>query len=311
MAGGISEAPASEATAPAKRWGKDYFPNSQVVTQNGDKLSFYDDVVHDRMVVFSFIYTSCRDICPLVTARLAQVREKMSAEARRKIKFVSITIDPEHDGPAELKAHAEAFNTDPDWLFLSGKPSDIRLINHKLGERSRALGEHRNEIVLGNDLNGTWARDSAFTDLNVLTATIQSMDATLRSPEASGSGATAAVVGDELLPGQALFAKACAGCHTVGNGQRVGPDLAGVTRRRERAWLTRYIMDPYRMRAEDDPIARELASRYKAVRMPKLELSNDDASDVLAYLEAMTYKVNAELAGAAASAHAGHHHHQH
>jgi len=264
--------------------------------------------------VFSFIYTSCRDICPLVTARLAQVRERMSPEARRRIKFVSITIDPEHDGPTELKAHAEAFNTDPDWLFLTGKPSDVRLINHKLGERSRALGEHRNEIVLGNDLNGTWARDSAFTDLNVLAATIQSMDATLRSPEMQVSGTPGAVVGDEILPGQALFAKACAGCHTVGNGQRVGPDLAGVTRRRDRAWLTRYIMDPYRMRAEGDPIARELADRFKTVRMPKLELSNDDSSDVLAYLDAMTYKVNAELAGAA-SAHAGHgsghNHHQH
>jgi hypothetical protein len=61
----------------AATWGEGYLPNIPVVTQNGEKLRFFDDVIKGKIVVISFIYTSCRDICPVVTARLAQVQDKL------------------------------------------------------------------------------------------------------------------------------------------------------------------------------------------------------------------------------------------
>lgn len=285
-------ASSSPAAAQLKRWDSSYFPNLPVVTQDGVELKFYDDVIKDKLVVISFIYTSCRDICPLVTARLAQVREKLG-EAQDRFTFVSITIDPEHDGPAQLKAHADAFQVGPGWLFLTGVPSDIQQIRHKLGERSRSLTEHRNEVVLGNDPAGDWARDSAFTDLNVLASTILTMDRSLKRPEGqAGAQSARAVRSDVVLPGQALYTKACAGCHTIGFGDRVGPDLNGVTQRRDRAWLSRFIVEPEKVRASNDSIAMELVARFKSVRMPTLGLSSDDATDLLAYLDAQTYRAS-------------------
>jgi len=82
-----------------------------------------------------------------------------------------------------------------------------------------------------------------------------------------------------------LFHSRCGACHTIGNGDRVGPDLAGVTRRRDRAWLGRYLAEPDRMRAEGDPIATALFKKYNGVPMPNLRLSSIEIAALLSYLE--------------------------
>ena len=73
--------------AQGRRWGEGYMPNLPVVTQDGKTLQFYDDVIKGKMVVISFIYTNCPDICPLATARLAQVEDKLGDVAGRDIFF--------------------------------------------------------------------------------------------------------------------------------------------------------------------------------------------------------------------------------
>jgi protein SCO1/2 len=74
--------------AQAGRWGKDYVPNVAVVTQDGKTLQFYDDPIKDKIVVLSFIYTSCKDICPLATARLGEARAKLGSRVGRDIFFI-------------------------------------------------------------------------------------------------------------------------------------------------------------------------------------------------------------------------------
>lgn len=84
--------------------------------------------------------------------------------------------------------------------------------------------------------------------------------------------------------GHTLFQQRCLACHTVGQGDRVGPDLAGVGARRDRAWLTRWISAPDRMLAEHDPLATELLQKYRSVPMPNLGLAPDEVAAVIAYL---------------------------
>ena len=88
--------------AQASRWGKSYFPNASVVTHDGKTLQFYDDLIKDKVFVISFLFTTCRDICPLATARLAELQEKLGDSMGRDIFFYSITIDPETDTPERL-----------------------------------------------------------------------------------------------------------------------------------------------------------------------------------------------------------------
>ena len=93
--------------ASAARWGKDYFPNATVVTQDGKTLNFYDDLIKDKIFVISFLFTSCKDICPLATARLAELQEKLGDSLGRDIFFYSLSIDPETDTPERLKQYAD------------------------------------------------------------------------------------------------------------------------------------------------------------------------------------------------------------
>jgi protein SCO1 len=312
----VACSPASIA-AEDNRWGSGYFPNLPVVNQDGKTLNFYDDVIKDKIVVISFIYTSCPDICPLTTARLAQVEDKLREHMNRDLFFISITVDPENDTPEKLKAFSNAFGTGPGWTFLTGKPEDIRAINFKLGDKSRSLSDHRNEIVVGNDSTGEWSRNTLFGDLDRLVIDIRSMDPKWRDEERVIEFNEASNTGFKLglEPGQVLFKKICAPCHTIGVGDRVGPDLRGVAERRSTDWLTRFIRSPQKVRAENDPVAASLAAKFPGVRMPNLGISDVDALDLITYLRTETARIDDDVKNVPVSqdtaSHEHHHEHEH
>ncbi len=84
--------------------------------------------------------------------------------------------------------------------------------------------------------------------------------------------------------GKKLFnSKGCVGCHTFGQGDRVGPDLKGVTKRRSKDWLAKWIADPTGM-LKTDKIAKELLKKYKTP-MPKVPLSKKEVASLIGYLE--------------------------
>lgn len=278
------------AASSASPWDETYFPNVPVVTHEGKTLRFYDDLIKNKIVVINFIYTSCSNICPLTTARLAEVKDRLGDAVGRDFFFYSITLDPVMDGPELLAEYAKTYKAGPGWLFLTGKPDDIALIRHKLGERSRALSEHRNDVMLGNGSTGEWGRDSAFSDIDQLAATIRKMDPKWRREVHTLVQASAHPSPSDITrtPGQGLFIKACSACHSIGHGAIVGPDLAGVTGRRDRNWLKKFMMAPDELRAAKDPIAVELDAKFPGVNMPNLGLSEGDADDLLAYFEAQS-----------------------
>jgi protein SCO1/2 len=221
----------------------------------------------------------------LATARLAELQDKLGDSMGRDIFFYSISIDPETDTPARLKEYADTFRAGPGWLFLTGKPEDIHAIRHKLGERSRVLSDHRNEVLLGNGATGQWARNSVLGDLDSLALAVRGMDPNWRPDAGAVRMAPKTVLFDfASRPGEALYKRLCAGCHTVGGGDRVGPDLLGVMGRRDRAWLVKYISDPEKMRVQKDAAALDLVAKFRAVRMPAMGISERDAGDLLAYI---------------------------
>jgi len=67
-----------------------------------------------------------------------------------------------------------------------------------------------------------------------------------------------------------FFQRTCLNCHTIGGGRLMGPDLKGVEERRDRAWLTEFILDPPAMIAGGDPYVLKLQQEASGVIMPKL-----------------------------------------
>ncbi|MGE0367387.1 MAG: cytochrome c family protein [Candidatus Dadabacteria bacterium] len=88
----------------------------------------------------------------------------------------------------------------------------------------------------------------------------------------------------EAEKGKQLFQqKTCAACHTIGGGKLAGPDLAGVTERREEEWLKKWLKSPDTM-VMTDPIAKELLGVYM-VPMPNLGLTDEEIDALIEYLE--------------------------
>jgi mono/diheme cytochrome c family protein len=86
-----------------------------------------------------------------------------------------------------------------------------------------------------------------------------------------------------LSAGRTLFEAKCAPCHSLGDDRLVGPGLARLGERRERAWLTAFIAAPDRMLAEGDSVAAQLLAEYQ-IAMPNLGISVADAESILDYL---------------------------
>lgn len=83
----------------------------------------------------------------------------------------------------------------------------------------------------------------------------------------------------------ATFDQQCAVCHTIGGGEKRGPDLLGVTLRRRDAWLQGYIPNAPEYQ-ENDPLGRELADEYPEVQMPSLPLSEEETRGLIEFLDA-------------------------
>lgn len=85
--------------------------------------------------------------------------------------------------------------------------------------------------------------------------------------------------------GQSLFQnRGCVGCHSIGKGKRSGPDLAGVTQRRDLDWLRRWLKNPTPM-FETDSIAKALLAQFNNTRMPNLRLKDDEIEAILQYVQ--------------------------
>ncbi|MBI4297141.1 MAG: cytochrome c [Chloroflexi bacterium] len=88
---------------------------------------------------------------------------------------------------------------------------------------------------------------------------------------------------ERVRQGEGIFQQICATCHTIGGGVRVGPDLRGVTERREESWLKVHIQSPSIQRAQNDPIALANVEKF-GMPMPDLGLTEQQVEAVIAYL---------------------------
>src|SRR5207248_3311652 len=225
----------------------------------------------------------------LETARLAQVQRLLGDRMGRDVFFYSITIDPDHDTPAVLAEYAEKYHAAPGWLFLTGAKGDIELIGRKLGLYTgpdpRNPDGHVPYLLVGNQATGQWMRNSAVDNPKFIARTIGQWMNSWQTPPGDALKSYAEAPARTFDTGQYTFVYHCSACHAIGSGQaRIGPDLAGVTSRRDRDWLRRFIAAPDKMNADGDPIAVALRAEYREARMPNLKLNDDDVSAVIDYL---------------------------
>ena len=111
-------------------------PGFVLVDQRGHRLSLAD--LRGKVLALSFVFTSCSDTCPIVTAKLADIQRRLGSEFGRRVHFMSISVDPLTDTPERLRAYASKFNADiPGWSFLTGTPAQIEDVVRRFGAYAR------------------------------------------------------------------------------------------------------------------------------------------------------------------------------
>ncbi|MDQ2998400.1 MAG: SCO family protein [Chloroflexota bacterium] len=117
-------------------------PEFTLTTHRGKPFSLRD--LRGKVVALTFIFTSCTDTCPMLTAKLVAIQRKLAADIKPKVFFAAITVDPERDTPQVLKRYAQAYNADPaHWAFLTGSPAEIDDVTRRYGiyHKQQAKGD--------------------------------------------------------------------------------------------------------------------------------------------------------------------------
>jgi protein SCO1 len=100
--------------------------------QDGKRLALKE--LRGKVLAITFIFASCADTCPLLTAKMAGLRDRLGPDFGSKVYFLSITVDPERDTTEVLKRYAEAYKANlAGWAFLTGTNAEIREVAKRYG----------------------------------------------------------------------------------------------------------------------------------------------------------------------------------
>ena len=288
----IGNVPGFSAASP---WGANYFPNVPLTTQDGETVHFFDDLIKDKVVAINFIYTHCPDTCPLETAQLVRVQNIMGDRLGKDVFFYSISIDPERDTPEVLKEYKERFKA--HWTFLTGKKSDIIQLRKKLGlyisEIQDGSNNHNVSMIIGNQATGRWMKRSPFENPHVLADQIGNWLTGWKAAPKGDSYANAPEL-RSISRGEQIYRTRCASCHTLTGNElagALGPDLLGVSQRRDMQWLLDWLKAPDQMLNKKDPIAMALYKQYNNLAMPNMRLNKEEALTLLDYINDETQRL--------------------
>lgn len=145
-----------------------YFTDLKLITQEGKEVSFYTDLLKDKVVLIHFFYTNCPDVCPMQNEALASIQQILDDKLGKDIFIISITVDPDRDTPAVVKEYAQLFGATKGRIFLTGEKDNVSWINYKLGGYSEAPENHSTVFLLGNVKTGHWMKLKPDTTAKIL-----------------------------------------------------------------------------------------------------------------------------------------------
>jgi protein SCO1 len=136
-----------------------WFANVILTDQGGRPQRLYDDLMAGQVVVVNAFYSGCRSACPQAMGTLSDLQARLAIDGM-PVRFISITVDPEHDTPARLELYARALHAGPEWYMLSGDPVTVRSALHRFGLDTNPddPGDHLNVLYMANMRTGLWEK---------------------------------------------------------------------------------------------------------------------------------------------------------
>jgi protein SCO1/2 len=155
-------APETQASA-RSRIQQRHLPNIPLVTHEGKEVRFYDDLIKGKVVTLNFFYALCGDVCPAVTANLAEVQKLLGDQVGREVFMYSFTLKPEADDVLAIQNYRDNFGAGPGWTFLTGQPDDLEKLRRAIGFTNpnpvldKDTTQHIGNVRYGNEPLMLWA----------------------------------------------------------------------------------------------------------------------------------------------------------
>jgi protein SCO1/2 len=150
-------------------------PDLRLLDQESHATKLSDVLRQDgRPVALNFVFTTCNTICPVMTATFAKLHDELGAQAA-DLRFVSITIDPEHDTPAVLQRYADRYAAGTDWRFLTGTVEEIVAVQKAFDAYAGSKMNHKPLTFLRAPGSRDWVRIDGFASAAELAAEVRSL----------------------------------------------------------------------------------------------------------------------------------------
>jgi protein SCO1/2 len=171
-------------TAMAKDTGEDPHLNIDVrlhdlelVTQDRQRVKFKSDVIADRLVAMTFVYTSCTTVCPVYNAIFTQLQDLLGERLGKEVVLITMTLDPARDIPRRMQKEARKFKAKPGWVYLTGKKQNVDQVLRGLDAYFPDFTQHPPMAIVGDGRTGTWKRFNGFPQAERLLAMIDALEA--------------------------------------------------------------------------------------------------------------------------------------
>ncbi len=144
-------------------------PDVRLVRDDGRVVSLVNELDDGRPVVLAFVYTSCTTVCPAITQTLAQLQTLLGPQ-RDRVHLMSISIDPEYDTPARLRAYAQRFGAGPEWHHYTGTLAASQATQRAFGVYRGDKMEHQPATLVRMGPGTPWVRIDGFASPQQLLA---------------------------------------------------------------------------------------------------------------------------------------------
>jgi protein SCO1/2 len=141
-------------------------------------VRLYEDLMAGQVVVVNAFYTGCRAACPQAMGTLSNLQARLAVDGV-PARFISITVDPEHDTPDRVSLYARSLDAGADWHMLTGDPATVRQALHKFGLDTdpEDPSDHLNILYMANLRTGLWEKVFSLAPLGDLEQLLQQVEA--------------------------------------------------------------------------------------------------------------------------------------
>ena len=164
-----------EVASPTQSPAQTYFTDVTLVNQNGEKMRFYSDLLHGKVVVINSFFATCQGSCLPMERNLEKMQQALGDRVGKDVHIISISVDPTVDTPANLKEYAKKLHARPGWYFITGEKQNVDFALNKLGQLVANKEDHLNIFIIGNESTGLWKKAFGLARSDELVRVVESV----------------------------------------------------------------------------------------------------------------------------------------